>query len=103
VSKTLQGTKLNNTEVISSNLAEQITEIKKLPGSEILLFGSPSTTHSLMKLGLIDGYWLFVNPIVLGQGIPLFVDVKEQIKLQLQSTHRFASGVTELSYFVEGK
>ncbi len=70
-------------------------------GSEdILLFGSPTATHSLIQLNLIDGYWLFVNPIILGQGIPLFVDIKEKIKLNLVNTRQFNCGVTELNYTV---
>jgi dihydrofolate reductase len=68
---------------------------------EILLFGSPTATHSLMQLNLIDGYWLFVNPIILGRGIPLFAGIKDKINLQLLATRQFASGVTELNYMVE--
>lgn len=97
---------LTNTTIISDNLAERINEIKlSRPASggseDILLFGSPTATHSLMQLGLIDGYWLFVNPIILGQGIPLFVDIKDQIKLKLLTTRQFTSGVTELNYTVD--
>jgi dihydrofolate reductase len=101
LSKTLQGTDPANTTIISDNLADRINEIKQQPGADILLFGSPTATHSLMQLGLIDGYWLFVNPIILGQGIPLFVDIKEKIKLQLLNTHQFTAGVTELNYIVD--
>src|SRR6187402_788869 len=90
-----------NTKVISDNLSDSINEIKKSGDKEILLFGSPRATHSLMKLNLIDGYWLFVNPIILGQGIPLFVDIKDKIKLQLLNTRQFTCGVTELNYTVE--
>jgi len=39
----------------------------------------PTATHSLIQLNLIDGYWLFVNPIILGRGIPLFIDIKDKI------------------------
>jgi len=56
-----------------------------------------------MEQNLIDGYWLFVNPVILGQGIPLFTDIKDKIKLKLLSTRQFESGVTELSYVVEGQ
>lgn len=104
LSKTLKDDDLTNTEIISDNLSERINEIKQSPngGSEdILLFGSPSATHSLIQLNLIDGYWLFVNPIILGQGIPLFVDIKDKIKLKLMTTRQFTSGVTELSYNVD--
>lgn len=104
LSKTLKEAGLTNTTVISDNLAERLNEIKKSPtdGSEdILLFGSPTATHSLMQQNLIDGYWLFVNPIILGQGIPLFVDIKEKIKLKLLTTRSFTCGVTELNYIVD--
>ncbi len=54
-----------------------------------------------MQLGLIDGYWLFVNPVVLGSGIPLFSGVQEKTKLKLLNTTQFSFGVTELNYVVE--
>jgi len=101
LSKTMKGKALDNTTVISDNLADRINEIKQQAGSEILLFGSPTTTHSLIQQNLIDGYWLFVNPIILGQGIPLFVDIKDKIKLNLLTTRQFTSGVTELNYTVD--
>jgi dihydrofolate reductase len=103
LSKTLKGADLPNTTIISDNLAEQINQIKQSQGGsrEILLFGSPTATHSLMQQNLIDGYWLFVNPIVLGEGIPLFADVKEKTKLKLLTTRQFKSGVTELNYEVD--
>jgi dihydrofolate reductase len=105
LSKTMKDTGLTNTEIISDNLSDRTNEIKqsRSGGSEeILLFGSPSATQSLIQLDLIDGFWLFVNPIILGQGIPLFVDIKDKIKLKLLTTTRqFTSGVTELNYTVD--
>ena len=96
---------LTNTKIISDNLSDRINEIKqpRNGGSkEILLFGSPTATHSLIQQNLIDGYWLFVNPIILGRGIPLFVDIKDKIKLKLLTTTRqFTCGVTELNYIVD--
>jgi len=101
LSKTMKDKNLLNTTIISENLVERINEIKKQPGSEIAVFGSPSATHELIKLNLIDGYWLFVNPVILGKGVPLFSDIKDKIKLKLLSSHQFAIGVTELNYEVE--
>ena len=102
LSKTMKDTGMNYTTIISNNLSERINEIKQLPGPEILLFGSPTATHSLIQLNLIDGFWLFVNPIILGQGIPLFTGIKEKINLKLLPvTRQFASGVTELNYTVD--
>jgi len=92
---------LTNTTIISDNLSDRINEIKQQAGKDILLFGSPTATHSLIQLNLIDGYWLFVNPIILGRGIPLFVDIKDKIKLKLLTTRQFTCGVTELNYTVD--
>jgi len=90
-----------NTKILSDNLSDSINEIKKRGDKDILLFGSPTATHSLIQLNLIDGYWLFVNPIILGQGIPLFTDIKDKIKLNLVTTRPFTCGVTELNYTVD--
>jgi dihydrofolate reductase len=103
LSKTMKDADLPNTKIISDNIAGRMNEIKQSASGneEILLFGSPTATHSLMQLNLIDGYWLFVNPIILGRGIPLFAGIKDKINLQLLATRQFASGVTELNYMVE--
>jgi len=101
LSNTMKDPGLANTTIISDNLSDSINEIKQQPGNDILLFGSPTATHSLIQLNSIDGYWLFVNPIILGQGIPLFADIKEKIKLKLLTTRPFTCGVTELNYSVD--
>jgi dihydrofolate reductase len=54
-----------------------------------------------MEYNLIDEYWLFVNPILLGQGIPLFAEIKTRIDLKLLETKVFHCGVTALHYAVE--
>lgn len=106
LSKSLKAEGLTNTTIIGDNLSESINEIKQSAGGgseDILLFGSPTATHSLIRLNLVDGYWLFVNPVILGQGIPLFAGVSEKVKLRLLSTHQFACGVTELNYIADGE
>ena len=103
LSKTMKDADLANTTIISDNFSDRINELKQSRNDgtgDILLFGSPTATHSLIQLNLIDGYWLFVNPIILGQGIPLFAGIKEKIELKLLDTRSFACGVTELNYSV---
>lgn len=101
LSETLNEAQLKNTTIISDSLAENIHTLKNQPGGDILLFGSPTATHALLQQNLIDGYWLFVNPIILGQGIPLFANIKEKTKLQLVNTKAFDCGVTELNYILD--
>ena len=104
LSKTLKEADFTNTKIICDNLSDSIQELKQSGTSEekeILLFGSPAATHSLMQLNLIDGYWLFVNPIILGKGIPLFAGINEKIKLKLLNAKQFTCGVNELNYLVD--
>ena len=90
--------------LLNGNLyTNNINKIKQQAGEDILLFGSPTATHSLSQQNLIDGYWLFVNPVILGQGIPLFAGIKNKIELQLLTTRQFTCGVTELNYIVSSE
>jgi len=105
LSHTMKDEGLTNTEIIGDNLSDRINELKQRRdggSEEILLFGSPTATHSLMQQNLIDGFWLFVNPIILGKGVSLFAAIKDKIKLKLlPATRQFTCGVTELNYIVD--
>jgi len=103
LSKTISEKGLDNTIVISDHLAEHINKIKKQEGKNILIFGSPSASHSLMSHGLIDEFWLFVNPILLGKGMPLFKDVTETTNLKLIESKTFPCGVIALHYETKRK
>lgn len=102
LSKSIKSADSTDATIISDNLYDRISEIKRRPGKDIYLFGSPRATHSLIQQDLVDGFWLFVNPVILGNGIPLFKDIHGKIELKLLPPHRqFSIGVTELNYFVE--
>jgi dihydrofolate reductase len=98
LSHTLKSDPSKKLHVIGKDLVNEIQEIKKGPGKEILIFGSPSAGHSLAQLGLVDEYWLFINPVLLGKGIPMFKGLNERTKLKLQKTHTFENGVVCLNY-----
>ena len=98
LSKTISEKGLDNTTVISDQLADNINKIKKQGGKNILIFGSPRASQSLLNQGLIDEFWLFVNPIILGQGMPLFKNITGTTKLKLAGSKTFASGVIALHY-----
>jgi dihydrofolate reductase len=98
LSKTMKGTDLPNTKIISKNLSNEIRSLKQQNGKNILIFGSPTAVHSLMKENFIDEYWLFINPVLLGEGIPLFNGIDERKKLKLIENKVFSSGVVCLHY-----
>ena len=98
LSKTLKEENLIKPHVINNNLVDEINRLKQSTEKEILLFGSPTAGHSLMAENLIDGYWLNINPVVLGNGIPVFKDIKIQNNLSLTTSRIFSSGVVCLNY-----
>lgn len=79
-------------------LAEEIDRLKRQPGKNMVMFGGARLAQSCMDLGLIDEYRLFVTPIILGGGKPLFKDRKHRIQMKRSDTKTFESGVVLLSY-----
>jgi dihydrofolate reductase len=63
-----------NTRVISDNLREEVMKLKEDSDKDLVLFGGADIASTLTRLGLIDEYRLFVHPVVLGDGTPLFKD-----------------------------
>jgi dihydrofolate reductase len=98
MSKTLRGKSIPRTKIVSDNLADEITQLKQSGGKEIILFGSPSAGHTLMEKNLIDELWLFINPVLIGKGIPMFRNIHERRNFKLVKNYAFASGVVCLHY-----
>jgi dihydrofolate reductase len=89
--------------VINGNAGEEIKKIKHQAGKNILIFGSPTAVQTLLAENLIDEIWLFVNPVILGQGLSFFNGAKNMLNLKLVSSKTFASGVVSLHYQRENK
>lgn len=98
LSTTMKESVSGNLMILSNYLPKHINKLKQQPGKNILIFGSPRASHSLLNLRLIDEYLIFVNPILMGQGIPLFKNVPDKIKLTLPESKTFTSGVKALHY-----
>ncbi|QMU28100.1 dihydrofolate reductase family protein [Adhaeribacter radiodurans] len=100
LSKTMKGADINKTTIISNNVVSEIEKLKSKSGKNILIFGSPTAAHNLMEHQLIDEYWLFINPIILGRGIPVFAKIADKTGLQLVTNKVFPCGVIGLHYTV---
>jgi dihydrofolate reductase len=98
VSRTMKGAKPTNTRIVGEGVTAEIIKLKQAAGKDIVMFGSPTVAHALMAENLIDDYWLFINPVLLGRGIPLFKDIKARAALGLGASHVFSSGVVCLHY-----
>lgn len=83
---------------INDNVLEEVNKIRNKPGKDIWLYGGASLITSFIHLGLVDEFRLSVHPVVLGEGKPLFADIKQRLNLKLVNTRTFSSGVVQLIY-----
>jgi dihydrofolate reductase len=97
-SRTITDTSKPRTRFINDSIEEEIVQLKNSPGKNIIMFGSPGLAKTMMLSDLIDEYWLFVNPVIRGDGNPLFKNGSPQINLELKSTQALPSGVVMLHY-----
>ena len=96
-SKTLTEANWSHTTLLKDDLAQEVSQLKQQSGKDLFVFGSGNLVANLTRLGLIDEYRLIVNPVVLGQGTPMF-QPGERLNLKLVKTRVFKSGNVLLSY-----
>ena len=77
---------------------ERIRQIKADAPTDIYLCGGGQFAGWLLKNQLIDVLKIKLNPILLGQGVPLFGDAGQTAKLQLTERQSFPDGLQILSY-----
>lgn len=76
----------HNTRIISrADAREQIAELKRQAGRDILVFGSHTLWNALLAHGLVDELHFMIGPVVLGAGTPVFAD-KPPVSLRLIDT-----------------
>jgi dihydrofolate reductase len=97
-SKTLKEASWGPTRILSGDLAEEMTRLKEEPGKYVLVHGGARFAQALIRLGLVDEYWLLVHPIALGVGLPLFKDLPKPIDLKLISVKSFPGGSMAKAY-----
>lgn len=97
-STTLERADWHNTTLIRGNVVEAVRKLKKEPGKDLVIFGSPGLAKSFMNLGLIDEYKLTLHPVILGEGISLFHGNTHMSRLKLLESKTLGSGVVTLHY-----
>lgn len=86
-----------NTTIVREVVPEEVAALKAETNGDLIL-GGGDLASSFAAHDLIDEYWLFVNPISLGAGLPLFRRPYDAHPLELIETRTFGNGVTLLRY-----
>ena len=86
-----------NARLVRGDIAGEVNQLKEQPGKDLSV-GGAELASTFMQLGLIDEYWLYLHPVVLGGGKPMFRPLRDPISLQLVETRKFGGGVVLLRY-----
>jgi dihydrofolate reductase len=96
--QTLDNSTWNNTTLATGNLADEIANLKKQDGNDILVFGGADFVASLIKENLIDEYHLIINPTAMPNGMTIFNSLDGVRKFTPIRSKLFAGGKTVLSF-----
>jgi dihydrofolate reductase len=96
--KTLDKSTWNNTTLAKGNLTEEIANLKKQSGKDILVFGGAGFVSSLIKEELIDEYHLIINPTAIGSGMTIFNSLDRILKFTPIESKLYSGGKTVLSF-----
>jgi dihydrofolate reductase len=96
-SRTLKNVDWKTAKLAQRDVKDVVLELKEKEGKDILV-GSRSLIVNCLNLNLIDEFQLCVHPVVAGKGLPLFENVKSNIKLKLLKTKTFGSGAVTFYY-----
>jgi riboflavin biosynthesis pyrimidine reductase len=84
--------------VAKGDLREQITQLKREDGKDIVAYGGASLAQSLIELDVVDDYRFLIHPVILGSGLPVFTKAKGMMGLELVDERRFPKGAVAHVY-----
>jgi dihydrofolate reductase len=102
-SQTLATVDWTNSKLIDHDVPAAVAEAKQGEGGTILVAGSRTLVHTLMRHDLVDEFQLLIFPLVLGSGLRLFPETIDCRRLHLADTRRFDSGVVVNTYTPNGR
>lgn len=86
-----------NSKLVRGDIAQEVRQLKERPGNEMSV-GGAGLAATFMRLDLIGEYRLYVHPVILGGGKPMFGPLQDRIDLQLVEMRTFGSGIVLLRY-----
>jgi dihydrofolate reductase len=93
VSSTLRDPEWSNSTVLSGDVVDEITKLKREQDGDIVVHGSAQLVQSLIENDLVDELRLMVFPVVLGTGKRLFGETTDKKRLRLSSSTVVGDGV----------
>jgi dihydrofolate reductase len=90
-----------NTTIANRDVINEIRALKDQRGKDMIAYGGASLVSSLIQARLVDEFYLFINPTVLGDGMPIFEDLDSKLNLIPAESKLYSCGVMVLKYVVK--
>jgi dihydrofolate reductase len=100
-SRTLKAEENADVQIVSENAVEFVRKLKSEAGKEICVMGGGEFAKSLFEAELIDEIGFNIHPVLLGSGVPLFLEMKRQIDLELIESRQLKTGCVYVLYRVK--
>jgi len=97
-SRTMKKAEWTSTRLVRGDATEEVSRLRTQPGRDMVVYGSGSIVSALAEKELVDEYFIFVAPLLLGHGKPLFSGIRGRKPLRLRETRNFGSGLVLLRY-----
>ena len=99
-SRTLGAVDGKGAELIRDDAAAFVRDLRQRPGKGICLMGGGHFARSLFEAGVIDEVGLNVHPVLLGSGVPMFLDPCHRVALELVQSRTIDGGCVYSTYRV---
>ena len=100
-SRTLTSISEKDTELVTTDAGEFVRKLKAQPGQDILVMSGGNFATSLLQEGLIDEIGLNIHPLLLGGGVPAFLDPGMRVNLELTECRQLEGGCVMVMYTVK--
>lgn len=97
-SRTLKESPDANVTIVSADGPELVRKLKEQDGKDIWVVGAGDLATTLFAEELVDEVTLKINPVMLGEGIPVVSHLKAPVRFDLIGSKAYDNGVVLLSY-----
>ena len=100
-SRTLKTVSGKKTTLVSSDAGGFVEQLKRQPGKNIIVMSGGNLASSLLQAGVVDEIGLNVHPLLLGTGVPAFLDAGQRVILELLECRQLDGGCVFVNYLVK--
>jgi len=100
-SRTLTSVPGKGVQLVSSDAGEFVRKLKAQPGKDIVVMSGGNFATSLLEAGVVDEIGLNVHPVLLGAGVPAFLNAGHRVNMELTECRQLDGGCVLVTYRVK--